>query len=223
MQISDIFILFLETIGMTFISTIIAYLIGMPIGIILNITASGGLNPNKWVNKILGIIVNILRSIPCLIIVVILMPVVRSIFGKATGAWYTMIIPLLVASFGYVARMVEQSLSEVSSGKIEAVKSLGASNFQIIYKVLIPEAKSSLISGLAVVLVSILGYTSFAYNIGAGGLISGIWIYYSRNTGSYLESWYFWILIIIVIIIVQIIQEAGLKIAKKIDRRKMLR
>lgn len=222
MEWSNIIILLLETLGMTLISTIVAYAIGLPIGVILNITAKNGLAPNKYVNNILGFIVNVLRSIPCLIIVVLLMPTVRGIFGKATGAWYTMIIPLLVASFGFVARMVEQSLSEVSAGKIEAAKSLGATNFQIICKVLIPEAKASLISGLAVVLVSILGYTSFADNIGAGGLISGIWKFYSRNTGSYLESAYFWVLIIIVIIIVQIIQETGLIIAKKTDRRKKL-
>ena len=222
MDWSNIGMLTLQTIGMTFISTILAYLIGLPIGVLLNITSKNGLKPNKIVNQILGIFVNILRSIPCLIIVVILLPVVRQIFGRGSGAWYTMLIPLFVASFGFVARMVEQSLAEVPAGEIEAVKSLGATDWQIIYKVLIPEARSSLLTGLAVVLVSILGYTSFAYNIGAGGLISGIWDYYAKHTGSYLDSWYFWVLIIIVVILVQIIQELGLYIAKKIDKRRIL-
>ena len=220
MDFNNVIKLIFETLGMTLISTAMAYLIGLPIGILLNITSKNGLKPNKWVNQIVGVIVNVLRSIPCLIIVVICMPAVRTIFGVGSGKWYTMLIPLFMASFGFVARMVEQSLSEVPNGEIEAVKSLGATDFQIIYKVLIPEARSSLLSGLAVVLVSILGYTSFAYNIGAGGLISGIWEYYARNTASYLESPYFWVLIVIVILIVQVIQELGLYLAKKVDKRR---
>lgn len=119
--------------------------------------------------------------------------------------------------------MVEQSLAEVPAGEIEAVRSLGATDFQLIIKVLLPEAKASLITGVAVVAVSILGYSSFAYNIGAGGLISGIYTYYTRNTGNYLASWQFWLLIVIVVIIVQLVQEAGLKIAKKTDKRRTLK
>ena len=222
MDFNNIIRLIFETLGMTLISTVLAYIVGMPIGILLNVTSKNGLKPNKVLNQIVGIIVNVLRSIPCLIIVVIAMPAVRAIFGVGSGKWYTMLIPLFLASFGFVARMVEQSLSEVPNGEIEAVKSLGATNFQIIYKVLIPESRSSLLSGLAVVLVSVLGYTSFAYNIGAGGLISGIWEFYARNTASYLESPYFWVLIIIVIVVVQIIQELGLYLAKKIDKRRRI-
>ena len=172
MDFNDILVLTLETLGMTLISTFMAYLVGLPIGVLLNITSKNGLRPNKWVNHIVGGIVNILRSIPCLIIVVLCLPIVREIFGRGSGAWYTMLIPLFVGSFGFVARIVEQSLAEVPAGEIEAVRSLGAIDFQIIYKVLLPEARSSLLTGLAVSLVSILGYTSFAYNIGAGGLIS---------------------------------------------------
>ena len=220
MDFSNIIRLIFETLGMTLISTALAYLIGLPIGVLLNVSSKNGLRPNRALNLVLGIIVNILRSIPCLIIVVICMPVVRGIFGTGSVHWYTMLVPLFVASFGFVARMVEQSLSEVPQGEIEAVRSLGATDFQIIYKVLIPEARSSLLNGLAVVLVSILGYTSFAYNIGAGGLISGIWEYYARNTGSYLESPYFWVLIIVVVALVQIIQELGLYLAKRVDKRR---
>ena len=220
MDWNNVLVLTLETLGMTLISTIVAYILGLPLGVLLNITSKNGLKPNKGLNLILGIIVNILRSIPCLIIVVICLPIVRTVFGRGSGAWYTMLIPLIIASFGFVARMVEQSLAEVPQGEIEAVRALGATNFQIIYKVLLSEAKSSLISGLAVSMVSILGYTSFAYNIAGGGLISGIWEYYTRHTGSYMANIYFWVLIITVIILVQAIQELGLYISKKIDKRR---
>lgn len=219
---SEIFKMILETLGMTFISCTLAYIFGLPMGILLNVTSKKGIKPCIWLNTILSLIINILRSIPCLIIVVLLMQTVRDIFGKATGSWYTIIIPLFVTSFGFVSRMVEQSLSEVDNGKIEAIESLGATKFQIITKVLLPETKASLISGLAVTLVSILGYTSFAYNIAAGGLIAGIWKFYSQNTGSYLKEPFFWIMIIIVILIVQGIQEFGLLISKKIDKRRIL-
>lgn len=221
MSISSIFQMIFETLSMTIISLGLAYLFGMPIGLILNITSKKGLKPCKSINFVLSSIVNVLRSIPCLIIVVLLMPVVRTVFGIGTGKWYTIIIPLFVASLGFVARIVEQSLAEVDKGKIEAVRSLGANNIQIVMKVLVPEARSSLISGVAVTFVSILGYTSFAYNIAAGGLISGIWHYYAKNTGNYLTSISFWILIIIVVILVQLVQEVGLYISKKLDKRRI--
>ena len=219
---SKIFKMILETLGMTFISCGLAYLLGLPMGILLNVTSKKGIMPCKWLNSILSLVINILRSIPCLIIVVLLMQTVRDIFGRATGEWYAIIIPLFVTSFGFVSRMVEQSLAEVDNGKIEAIESLGATKLQIITKVLLPESRASLVSGLAVTLVSILGYTSFAYNIGAGGLIAGIWKFYSKNTGDYLSEPFFWIMIIVVILIVQGIQELGLLISKKIDKRRIL-
>jgi D-methionine transport system permease protein len=212
-----------ETILITFISTFLAYLVGLPLGVILNATSSKGVHPNRIINSVLSIIVNVLRSIPCLIIVVLAMPISRAIFDRATGKWYTMIIPLFLTSFAYVARVVEQSLSEVDSGKFEAIRSLGASNSQLIFKVAIPESAPSLIVGLSVTVVSILGYTSFAYNIGAGGLISQIWTFYTRNTGNYASEWMFWIMIIFVVLIVQIVQELGLFISRKIDKRRKLR
>lgn len=223
MSWSSIWMMILETILMTGISTILAYLLGLPVGIILNITAKKGIKPNKWINLILGILVNLLRSVPCLIIIVLCMPITRAWFGSGTGSWYTILIPMTVCAFGFVARMVEQSLQEVPSGELEAIKSLGASNFQLITKVLVPEAKVSLITGVSVVAVTILGYTSFAYNIGAGGLISGVYTFFTRNTGSYLGKIYFWILIILIVIIVQVIQELGLYIAKKVDKRRILK
>ncbi len=212
-----------ETLLMTFISTFLAYLVGVPLGVILKATGKNGLHPNKIVNAILGVFVNFLRSVPCLILTVILLPVNRAILGRGTGVWYAMIIPLFFSSFAFVARSVEQSLLDVDNGVIEAAKSLGASDFSIIFRVMLPEARSSLIVGLAITLVNVLGYTSFAYNIGAGGLVSEIWSFYSRNTGSFLESPEFWIMIVIVVALTTLIQEAGLLIAKKIDKRKKLK
>ena len=220
--IKEIFVALGETLGMVLISCLLAYAIGLPLGILLNVTSKKGVMPCKWLNFILSTFVNILRSIPCLIIVVLMMPVVRATFGTGTGEWYTIIIPLTATSFGFVARMVEQSLSEVDKGKIEAVQSLGGTKFQIILKVLIPEARASLIGGLAVTLVSIIGYTSFAYNIAAGGLIEYIWRFYSRNTADFLEKPLFWVMIVLVILLVQVIQEVGLLISKKLDKRRVL-
>lgn len=212
-----------ETLAMTFLSTLFAYILGLPCGVLLNVTSKNGIKPCKWINFIVGFIVNVLRSVPCLIVIVLCIPWTRVWFGKGTGEWFTIIIPMTVCAFGLVSRMVEQSLAEVPAGEIEAVKSLGATDFQLITKVILPEAKASLITGVAVVAVSVLGYTSFAYNIGAGGLVSGIYTFYSRNTGDYLSSAFFWVLIVIVVIIVQLIQEAGLKIAKLTDKRRTLK
>lgn len=211
-----------ETFLMVVISTSLAYLVGLPLGIILNITSKNGLKPNKIVNTILGVIVNFLRSIPCLILTVILIPLNRAIFQTASGKWYTMIIPLFFSSFAYVSRIVEQSLNEVDNGEIEAIKSMGASDFFIVRKVMLVETRSSLIIGVGVTLVNVIGYTSFAYNLGAGGLISQIWSYYSKHTANFTKQWLFWLLIILVVIFVQIFQEVSLFIAKKIDRRRKL-
>ncbi len=219
----DFYKITIETLLMTFISTILAYLIGLPLGVLLNITGKNGLKPNKPLNIIIGIIVNFLRSVPCLILTVILLPLNRFLLGRGTGVWYTMIIPLFFSSFAYVARNVEQSLQDVNNGAIEAAKSLGASKLQIIKNVLLPESRSSLILGFTITLVNVLGYTSFAYNIGAGGLISEIWSYYTKNTTDFLSSWVFWLMITLVVIFVEIIQELGLLLAKKLDKRKTLK
>lgn len=206
-----------STLLMTVVSTLIAYLIGLPIGIVLYLTSKKGMKPNKFINTVLGTIVNIFRSIPCLILIIILIPVTNFFFGKGSWTihWYSMIVPLVFASFGFVARMVEQSLAEINSGVIEAAKSLGASNWQIIIKVLLVEAKPSLISGFAVSVVSIIGYTSFAGYIGSGGLIVEAF-----NLGYYgTQKVGMWICILLVVLIVQFLQEGGLLLSKKIDKR----
>jgi D-methionine transport system permease protein len=203
---------------MTVISTVIAYIIGLPIGVLLYVTSKKGLIPNTIVNTILGTIVNIFRSIPCLLLIIVLIPVTNIFFGKGSwsGNWYSMIVPLVFASFAFIARMVEQSLTEVNSGVIEAARSLGASDFQIIMKVLLSEAKPSLISGFAVTVVSIIGYTSFAGYIAGGGLIVEAF-----NLGYYgTDKLGMWICILFVVIMVQLIQEGGLFISKRIDKRR---
>lgn len=207
-----------DTLFMTCISTIVAYIIGLPIGIVLYKTSKKGLKPNAVVNSILGTIVNIFRSIPCLLLIIILIPITNVIFGKGSwsGNWYSMIVPLVFASFAFIARMVEQSLAEVDSGVIEAARSLGASDLQITIKVLLSEAKPSLISGFAVTVVSIIGYTSFAGYIAGGGLIVEAF-----NLGYYgTDKLGMWICILFVVIIVQLIQEGGLLISKKLDKRR---
>lgn len=210
-----------ETILMTLVSASLAYFVGLPLGVLLNITGKSGIHQSRPVSFLLGILVNFLRSVPCLILTVILIPLNRALVGTGSGKWYAMIIPLFFSSFAYVARIVEQSLSEVDQGEIEAVRSLGASDWQIITKVIVPEAKPSLLMGVAVTLVNVIGYTSFAYNIGAGGLIAKIWSFYTQHTGDFLAQSMFWVMIVLVVVFVQLIQELGLYLAKRFDRRRI--
>lgn len=207
-----------DTLLMVVISTIIAYIIGLPLGVLLFYTSKKGLKPNKWINFIVGTIVNIFRSVPCLLLIVVLIPFSNLILGqgKWSGYWYSMIIPLVAASFAFVARMVEQSLSEIDSGVVEAAKAMGTPELKIVTKVLLPESKPSLVSGFAVAVVSIIGYTSFAGYISGGGLIVQAFNlgYYGSNTLM------MWLCVLCVVIIVQLIQEGGLYISKIIDKRR---
>ncbi len=210
-----------ETIGMTLIATILAYLVGVPLGILLYSTGRKGVRPNRAVNIILGVLTNLLRSVPCLLLIILLIPLTRAIFGRATGQWYTMIIPLFVASFAYVSRLVESSLSEVDPGVVEAAKSMGASTFQIIFRVLLKEARPSLLLGVAISTVSILGYTAFAYDFGAGGLISQAYSVYHNSPSKYLSKPEIWVILILIVALVQAIQELGLFLAKRTDKRRI--
>ncbi len=210
-----------ETILMTLISTLLAYLVGLPLGILLFLTGKKGLIKNKFINQLLGIIIDLLRSIPCLLLIIVLLPLTRSILGKGTGEWYVIIVPLFFASFPFVTRMVEQSLLEVDQGIIEASRALGGSTFKIIIYSILPEAKISLITGSALSSVSILGYTSFAYNIGAGGLISEAYSLYRKDPSSP-WSYKIWIIILVIVLLVWIIQEGSLLISKKLDKRRII-
>ena len=229
MEFKELLIAIGETLGMTIIGTILAYLIGFPVGVILNITSKNGIKPNKIVNTILGFIVNIMRSIPCLLLIVILLPLTRLLLGRSTGEWYVMIIPIFVAAFGFVARLVESSLNEVDGGVIEAAKSMGATTWQIIKKVLIVEARPSLINGVAVATINIIGFTAFAYDFGAGGLISKAYSFYKSNVKYFVSYDQFFnnpdvinllLSMVLIILLVQVIQELGQQISKKIDKRR---
>lgn len=203
-----------ETLYMVIGSTLISYIIGLPIGVLLCVTDKNGICPCKSVNSIFGFIVNLLRSIPFIILLVALIPFTRAIVGTSIGSTAT-IVPLVISAFGYVARMVESSVKEVDAGIIEAAQSMGTPTFKIITKVLIPEAKPSLIMGSAIAITTILGYSAMAGFVGGGGLgaIAINYGYYRYNTGIML------ITVIFLVIIVQLFQEIGLRATRKTDKR----
>lgn len=203
-----------ETIYMTLLSTIFAYVIGLPIGLILSVTGKNGIRPIAWLNRILGIIVNIFRSIPFIILMVAMLPVAKFIVGSSLGN-KAMIVTLVIAAAPYVARMVESSIAEVGGGVIEAAKAMGTPTFKIVTKVLIPEARPSLITGAIISMVTILGYSAMAGTIGGGGL-GQIAITYGYQK---YQNNIIWICVALTIIIVQIIQELGTVIARRSDRR----
>ncbi len=203
-----------ETIYMTVISSLIAYAIGLPLGVVLNVTSKEGIQPTYWLNRILGLVVNFFRSIPFIILMVAMLPVAKMIVGVSLGN-QAMIVMLVIAASPYVARMVESSLQEVSAGVIEAAQSMGANNLQIIWKVLLPEAKPSLIAGAVISMVTILGYSAMAATIGGTGL-GQIAISYGHQRFNPDVTW---CCVFLTVIIVQVIQEAGTWIARKTDKR----
>ena len=203
-----------ETVYMTLISTAVAYLIGLPLGIILNVTDKGGIHPIGWLNKLLGVIVNIFRSIPFIILMVAMLPVAKIVVGTSLSN-KAMIVMLIIAAAPYVARMVESSIKEVKPGVIEAAQAMGTPSFTIIWKVLIPEAKPALITGAVISMVTILGYSAMAGTIGGTGLGQIAITYgYQRQKSDII-----WVCVVLTIIIVQIIQEVGMRIAHKTDKR----
>ncbi len=204
----------LETLYMTFVSTLIAYLIGLPVGILLCVTGKDGLRPLAWLHRLVGFVVNVFRSIPFIILIVALIPVARAIVGTSIGN-EAMIFMLTVAAAPYVARMVESSLKEVDAGVIEAARSMGAGLFSIIFKVYLPEAKPSLIVGAVISTVTVLGYSAMAGTIAGGGL-GAIAVTQARPSNA--ED-VIWLCVVLIVIIVQIVQEVGMFLARKTDRR----
>lgn len=203
-----------ETVYMVIISTILAYVLGLPIGIVLNITSKDGVCPNKAVNLVLGVIVNVFRSIPFLILLIWMLPFTMKIVGTMVGPT-SVIVPLVVSAAPFVGRMVESSLNEIDHGVIEAAQSMGSSSWQIIYKVLIPEAKPSLLIGAAISVTTILGYSAMAGIVGGGGLGA-----VATNYGLYrYNNEVMLVTIVIIVVIVQIFQEIGMMMAKKLDKR----
>lgn len=204
-----------ETLLMVIASTVLGYILGLPLGIILTVSDKDGLKPNKPLYKILDVIINILRSVPFLILLIILIPVTKMIVGKSYGTIAT-IVPLTVSAFPFIARMVEQSLKEVDPGVIEAAQSMGATNRQIVFNVMMVEAKVSLITGTTIVFASILAYSAMAGALGGGGLgdIATRYGYYRR------EEQIMWVSVIILVVMVQIFQSLGMLLAKKMDNKK---
>lgn len=203
-----------ETLYMTAISTAIAYVIGLPLGIVLFITDKNGIKQNLILNKTLGIIVNIFRSMPFIILMVAMLPVAKFLIGTSLGNG-AMIVMLVIAAAPYVARMVESSLKEVDTGVIEAARSMGAGTFKIVVKVLLPEAKPSLLVGAVISTVTIIGYSAMAGTIGGTGLgMIAITYGYQRFNNDVI-----WVCVILIVAIVQTIQEIGMKLAKRADKR----
>ena len=204
-----------ETLYMTIAATAASYLLGLPMGVVLNITAPNGIRPNRAVNTVLGTIVNIIRSVPFIILLVAVIPVTRLIVGTSLGSSAT-IVPLVIGAAPFVARLVETSLSEVSSGVIEAGRSMGASTWQLITKVLVPEAAPSLIANATTAATTILGYSAMAGFVGGGGLgaIAINYGYYRYETVTMLVT------VALMVVIVQLIQSTGTATVKRSDKRK---
>ena len=204
-----------DTLYMTLTSTLIGYVIGLPMGILLTVTDKDGIHPNAAVYKVLDVIANLIRSVPFLILLIVLIPFTRFLIGRSYGPTAT-IVPLVIAAAPYIARMVESSLKEVDAGVIEAARSMGASNFTIVTKVMLVEARTSLIVGAPISLGPILGYSAMAGTVGGGGL-GDIAIRYGYT------RWQTDIMIVTVILLVilfQIFQTIGMKLASNLDRRK---
>lgn len=202
------------TLYMTLVSTLIAYLLGLPMGIALVVSAPGGLKPNKVLYKILDVVVNIVRSIPFLILLMLVIPFTRWVVGRSYGATAT-IVPLSLAAAPFVARLVESSLLEVDHGVIEAAQSMGASLWTIIWKVLLAEARISLIVGGTIALGTILGYSAMAGVVGGGGLGDiAIQYGYRRYQADIMI-----VTVVLLVLLVQILQWIGTKLSKKLDRR----
>ena len=215
---SQVIIMLLEgirdTLYMTLASTLFGYIIGLPMGIVLTVTDKDGIRPNAAVYKVLDVISNLLRSIPFIILLIVLIPFTRFVVGRSYGSTAT-IVPLTIAAAPYIARMVESSLKEVDAGVIEAARSMGASDFQIVTRVMLV-ARTSLIVGATISLGTILGYSAMAGTVGGGGL-GDIAIRYGYT------RWQTDIMVVTVVLLVilfQIFQTIGMKIANRLDRRK---
>lgn len=204
-----------DTLYMTLVSTLAGYVFGLPMGVLLAVTDKDGIKPNAIVYRILDVISNIVRSVPFLILLILLIPFTRLLVGKSYGSTAT-IVPLVVAAVPYIARMVESSLKEVDTGVIEAARSMGASDWYIVRHVLLVEAKTSLIVGATITLGTIFGYSAMAGTVGGGGL-GDIAVRYGYHRW---QMDIMFVTVILIIILFQIFQTVGMKIASKTDHRK---
>ena len=204
-----------QTLYMTILSTVVGYVFGLPLGVMLAVFDKDGLRPNKAVYKVLDVISNIIRSIPFLILLILIIPLTRLIVGQSYGSSAT-VVPLVVAAIPFIGRMVESSIKEVDAGVVEAARSMGASDLRIIVKVLLLESRTSLITGATIAIGTILGYSAMAGSVGCGGL-GDIAIRY----GYYrYESQIMIVTVILLVVFVQVFQSIGMIIASKLDKRR---
>ena len=204
-----------ETLYMTLVSTLLGYVFGLPMGVLLKVSDKEGLRPNAVLYKILDVIANIFRSILFLILLILLIPFTRFVVGKSYGTTAT-IVPLTIAAIPFIARMVESSLNEVDAGVIEAARSMGASDIRIVIKVMLVEARTSLISGATIATGTILGYSAMAGTVGGGGLgdIAIRYGYYRYESDIMIVT------VILLVVLVQLFQSIGMFIANRLDKRK---
>ncbi len=204
-----------ETLFMTLLSTLFGYILGIPMGIALAVTDKNGVRPNAVVYKILDVIANVVRSIPFLILLILLMPLTKVIVGKSYGTAAT-VVPLTIAAAPFIGRMIESSINEVDRGVIEAAQSMGASTMTIIIRVLLVEARTSILVGVTIALGTILGYSAMAGIVGGGGLgdIAMRYGYYRY------EKEIMFVAVVLLVVLVQIFQTLGMKMSVKLDRRK---
>ncbi|MBQ1493262.1 MAG: ABC transporter permease [Blautia sp.] len=204
-----------ETLYMTLVSTFFGYLFGLPLGVTLAVTDKEGIKPNAFIYKVLDVITNIFRSIPFLILLILIIPFTRFLVGKSYGTTAT-IVPLSIAAIPFIGRMVESSLKEVDFGVIEAARSMGASNLRIIFKVLLVEARTSLISGATIAIGTILGYSAMAGTVGGGGLgdIAIQYGYYRYQFDIMIVT------VVLLVVLVQLFQSIGTFLANRLDKRK---
>lgn len=204
-----------ETLYMVFASTLLGYVFGLPLGVSLAVTDENGIKPNKGIYRVLDFIVNIGRSIPFLILLILLIPFTKLIVGKSYGTTAT-IVPLTISAIPFIGRMVESSIKEVDHGVIEAAQSLGASTFTIIKRVLLGEARISILNGVVIAIGTIIGYSAMAGAVGGGGLgdIAIRYGYYRYETTVMIVT------VIIIVLLVQLFQYLGNTLAIKLDKRK---
>ena len=219
MWTSDLTLMMLEgvrdTLFMTLLSTFFGYVLGLPWGIVLAVTDKSGIRPNAVVYRALDVAANILRSIPFLILLILVLPLTRAIVGTSTGAAAT-IVPLTIAAAPFIGRMIESSIKEVDHGVVEAAQSMGAGTFTIIWKVLLVEARTSILVGVTIAIGTILGYSAMAGVVGGGGLgdIAMRYGYYRYETLIMIVS------VVLLVVLVQIFQTLGMRLSVKLDKRK---
>lgn len=205
----------LETLYMTLLSTAVGYLFGLPMGVLLAVFDKDGLKPNRAAYKVIDIIANIVRSIPFLILLILVIPLTKLIVGQSYGSSAT-VVPLVVAAIPFIARMAESSLKEVDYGVIEAARAMGANDFTIVVKVMILESRTSLITGATIAIGTILGYSAMAGTVGGGGLgdIAIRYGYYRYDSAIMIVT------VVLLVVLVQVFQSVGMVVASRLDKRK---